>query len=84
MDSNFEQLDKYWGSKPDKEVQKEINRMDKYLQRTLKAGIGEMGWNGHRSTRKATANFAVARIFDTKYELEKYLQQRKKLRPEII
>jgi len=49
------------------------------IEKLLKAGEGEMGANGHRSTRKATANHGAWMLTNSNADLEKYIKFRKKL-----
>ena len=61
------------------QVEKEVRQLQKRAGKESLLSMGEMGFNGHRSIRKARSSHAAGMFSMQIHDLEIYLRDRKKM-----
>jgi len=59
------------------DIEKQIKKLDRDIQKQIGLSEGEMSYSGNRSTRKAVSSQAVVTLSRSRQDLEKLLQYRK-------
>lgn len=75
---NAQSLEEKYKGVSNEQIEAIIKEHDKRIKSLLKTGEGEMGANGHRSTRKATSNHGAWMLSNTNEELKSLLKSRNK------